>query len=84
MLQMLQNLRTLPLSTWLIAGTVGVIVSLGLWWFHRNFDLDEVEIPFKFKFKRHKKPVSALQLFVFNGIKHLCRFRGYYNLLIGI
>ena len=56
---MLQNLQALSPTTWLIAGTVIGVVSLGLWWFRRNFTLDEIELPFKFKFKRREKPVQT-------------------------
>ena len=43
----MQNLQSLSVLTWLIALTVIAVLTLTLWWLHRNFELAEIELPFK-------------------------------------
>jgi len=52
---LLDNLRNLSLLAWLLGGVVFVAATLLLWWLHHDFELTEIELPFKIKFKRREK-----------------------------
>src|SRR3970282_1095395 len=52
---LLDNLRNLSLLAWLLGGVVFAATTLLLWWLHHDFELTEIELPFKIKFKRREK-----------------------------